>query len=202
MAEKYFGKRQKRTEDPRLIQGLAHYVDDIKLPDTLHAVFLRSFHAHARIKKIDTSEAAKVPGVVAIYTGKDVSARIGAVPCAAALPDLKVPDHRVLATNKVYFVGHPVAVVVAENRYAAKDAADLIQVDYDELPAVLNEEKGAQGGPILHEQFGTNIAYKLTAGEGDIDVGAHRAAIRSGVAQVPLQREIGVVRIAERLYLV
>ncbi|HKD14988.1 MAG TPA: xanthine dehydrogenase family protein molybdopterin-binding subunit [Candidatus Angelobacter sp.] len=169
MSEKYFGKRQKRTEDPRLIQGLAHYVDDIKLPDTLHAVFLRSFHAHARIKKIDTSEAAKVPGVVAIYTGKDVSARIGAVPCAAALPDLKVPDHRVLATNKVYFVGHPVAVVVAESRYSAKDAADLIQVDYDELPAVLNEEKGAQGGPILHEQFGTNVAYKLTAGEGDIE---------------------------------
>jgi carbon-monoxide dehydrogenase large subunit len=169
MAEKYFGKRQKRTEDPRLIQGLAHYVDDIKLPDTLHAVFLRSIHAHARIKKIDTSAASKVPGVVAIYTGKDVSAKIGAVPCAAALPDLKVPDHRVLATNKVYFVGHPVGVVVAESRYAAKDAADLIQVDYEELPVVMSEEKGAQGGPVIHEQFGTNIAYKLTAGEGDIE---------------------------------
>jgi aerobic carbon-monoxide dehydrogenase large subunit len=169
MAEKYFGKRQKRTEDPRLIQGLAHYVDDIKLPDTLHAVFLRSIHAHARIKKIDTGAASKVPGVVAIYTGKDVSAKIGPVPCAAALPDLKVPDHRVLATNKVYFVGHPVAVVVAENRYAAKDAADLIEVDYEELPVVMNEEKGAQGGPVIHEQFGTNIAYKLTAGEGDIE---------------------------------
>ena len=169
MAEKYFGKRQKRSEDPRLIQGLAHYVDDIKLPDTLHAVFLRSIHAHARIKKIDTSAASKVPGVVAIYTGKDVSAKIGPVPCAAALPDLKVPDHRVLATNKVYFVGHPLAVVVAENRYAAKDAADLIEVDYDELPVVTNEEKGAQGGPVVHEQFGTNIAYKLTAGEGDIE---------------------------------
>lgn len=169
MAEKYFGKRQKRTEDPRLIQGLAHYVDDIKLPDTLHAVFLRSIHAHARIKKIDTSAASKVPGVVAVYTGKDVSAKIGAVPCAAALPDLKVPDHRVLATNKVYFVGHPVAVVVAETRYAAKDAADLIEVDYEELPVVTDEEKGAQGGPVVHEQFGTNIAYKLTAGEGDIE---------------------------------
>lgn len=169
MAEKYFGKRQKRTEDPRLIQGLAHYVDDIKLPDTLHAVFLRSIHAHARIRKIDTSAASKVPGVVAVYTGKDVSAKIGAVPCAAALPDLKVPDHRVLATNKVYFVGHPVAVVVAETRYAAKDAADLIEVDYEELPVVTDEEKGAQGGPVVHEQFGTNIAYKLTAGEGDIE---------------------------------
>src|SRR5579863_2935672 len=169
MAEKYFGKRQKRTEDPRLIQGLAHYVDDIKLADTLHAVFLRSMYAHARIKSVDTSAAAKVPGVVAVYTGKDVSAKIGAVPCAASLPDLKVPDHRVLATNKVYFVGHPIAVVVAENKYAAKDAADLIQVDYEELHVVTDEEKAAQGGPIVHEQFGTNIAYKLTSGEGDID---------------------------------
>ena len=175
MSEKYFGKRQKRTEDPRLIQGLAHYVDDIKLPDTLHAVFLRSIYAHARIKNVDTSEARKAPGVVAIYTGKDVSAKIGAVPCAAALPDLKVPDHRVLATNKAYFVGHPIAVVVAENRYAAKDAVDLIQVDFEELPAVLNEERGAQGGPVLHEQFGTNIAYKLTSGEGDIEAALNSA---------------------------
>lgn len=169
MAEKYFGKRQKRTEDPRLIQGLAHYVDDIKLPETLHAVFLRSMYAHARIKGVDTSAATKVPGVVAVYTGKDISAKIGAVPCAAALPDLKVPDHRVLATDKVYFVGHPIAVVVAENKYAAKDAADLIQVDYQELPVVTDEEKATQGGPVIHEQFGTNVAYKLTAGEGDIE---------------------------------
>ncbi|HLJ87206.1 MAG TPA: glyceraldehyde dehydrogenase subunit alpha [Candidatus Angelobacter sp.] len=168
MAENYVGKRIKRTEDPRLIQGLAHYVDDIKLPDTLHAVFLRSIHAHARIKKIDTAAAAKAPGVVAVYTGKDVQ-KIGPVPCGAAVPDMKSPEHRVLATNKVYFVGHPVAVVVATNRYAAKDAADLIEVDYEELPAVVNEEKAAQGGPVIHEQFGSNIAYKLTAGEGDIE---------------------------------
>jgi carbon-monoxide dehydrogenase large subunit len=169
MAETYVGKRVKRTEDPRLIKGLAHYVDDIKLPDTLHAVFVRSIYAHARIKSVDVSEASKAPGVVAVYTGKDVSQKIGAVPCAAALPDLKVPDHRVLATNKVYFVGHPIAVVVAHDKYAAKDAADLIQVDYEELPVAMDEEKAAQGGPVIHEQFGTNIAYKLTAGEGDIE---------------------------------
>ncbi len=169
MAEKLVGQRLKRTEDPRLIKGLAHYVDDIKLPDTLHAVFVRSIYAHARIKGVDTSQASKAPGVVAVYTGKDVAQKIGPVPCAAALPDLKVPDHRVLATNKVYFVGHPIAVVVATDKYAAKDAADLIQVDYEELPVVLDEEKGAQGGPVIHEQFGTNISYKLTAGEGDIE---------------------------------
>src|SRR5437764_3617574 len=169
MAEKFVGQRLKRTEDPRLIKGLAHYVDDIRLPDTLHAVFVRSIYAHARIKSVDVSEASKAPGVVAVYTGKDVSHKIGPVPCAAALPDLKVPDHRVLATNKVYFVGHPIAVVVAHDKYTAKDAADLVQVDYEELPVAMDEEKAAQGGPVIHEQFGTNIAYKLTAGEGDIE---------------------------------
>jgi carbon-monoxide dehydrogenase large subunit len=170
MAEKFVGKSIKRTEDPRLIQGLAHYVDDIKLPDTLHAVFVRSIYAHARIKKIDTSAASKTAGVVAVYTGKDISQKIGPVPCGAAIPDMKVPDHRVLATSKVYWVGHPVAVVIAENKYIARDAADLIQIDYDELPPVLDEEKAADPkSPVIHEQFGSNIAYKLTAGEGDIE---------------------------------
>ena len=169
MAEKTVGKPIKRTEDPRLIQGLAHYVDDIRLPDTLHAMFVRSIYAHARIKAIDTTAALKLPGVVAVYTGKDL-AKVGPVPCGAAIPDMKVPDHRVLATNKVYWVGHPVAVVVAENKFAARDAVDLVQVDYEELPIVLDEEKAADPkSPVIHEQFGTNIAYKLTAGEGDIE---------------------------------
>jgi carbon-monoxide dehydrogenase large subunit len=169
MAEKTVGKPIRRTEDPRLIQGLAHYVDDVRLPDTLHAAFLRSIYAHARIKSIDTTAAQKLPGVMAVYTGKDVQ-KIGVVPCAAALPDLKVPEHRVLAMSKVYFVGHPVAVVVAETKAAARDALDLIEVDYEELPVVMDEEKAADPkSPVIHEQFGTNIAYKLTSGEGDID---------------------------------
>jgi carbon-monoxide dehydrogenase large subunit len=177
MAEKFVGKSVKRTEDPRLIQGLAHYVDDIRLPDTLHVAFLRSIYAHARIKSIDTSAALTLPGVVAVYTGKDV-ARIGPVPCGAAIPDMKTPNHTVLATNKVYFVGHLVAAVVAENKYAARDALDLIQVDYEELPVVMDEEKAAdKNSPVIHEQFGTNIAYKLTAGEGDIEA-ALKAADR------------------------
>jgi carbon-monoxide dehydrogenase large subunit len=169
MAEKTVGKAVKRTEDPRLIQGLAHYVDDIRLPDTLHAAFLRSIYAHARIKSIDTTAAQKLPGVVAVYTGKDVQ-KIGVVPCGAAIPDMKAPEHRVLPLNKVYFVGHPVAVVVAETKAAARDALDLIEVDYQELPVVLDEEKAADPkSPVIHEALGTNIAYKLTAGEGDIE---------------------------------
>src|SRR3989442_1842169 len=167
---KYVGQRVKRTEDPRLIQGLGHYVDDVKLPDTLHVAFLRSMYAHARIKSIDTSEASHAPGVVAVYTGKDVAAKIGAVPCARALPGLKVPDYRVLATDHVVFVGQPIAVVVAADRYAARDAIDLIMIDYEELPAVVDVEEAAkEGGPLVYEEYGDNIAYKLTAGEGDID---------------------------------
>lgn len=168
MTNKYVGQRVKRTEDPRLIKGLAHYVDDIRLPDTLHVAFVRSVYAHARINGIDTSEALKAPGVVAVYTGKDV-AKIGPVPCASALPDLKVPDYRVLAQDKVYFVGHPIAAVVARDAYAARDAVDLVAVDYDDLPAVVDVEAAAKGGTVIHENFGDNIAYKLTAGEGDID---------------------------------
>lgn len=168
MANKYVGQRIKRTEDPRLIQGLGHYVDDIKLPDTLYVSFLRSMYAHARISNVDVSEAAAAPGVVAVYTGQDV-AKVGPVPCAAALPDLKVPDYRVLASNHVVFVGQPIAAVVATDRYSARDAVDLIMVDYEELPAVVDVEEAAKGGPLVYEEYGDNIAYKLTAGEGDID---------------------------------
>ncbi len=175
MAEKYVGKRVKRTEDPRLIKGLAHYVDDIGLPNTLHVAFVRSMYAHARINGIDTTAAASAPGVVAVYTGKDIAEKVGPVPCAAVLPDLKVPDYRVLATGKALFVGHPIAAVVAIDKYAARDAVDLIEVDYEDLPAVVDVEAAATGGPVIHESFGDNIAYKLTSGEGDIEAALKNA---------------------------
>src|SRR5947209_14587200 len=166
---RYVGRRVKRTEDPRLIKGLAHYVDDIRLPDTLHVAFVRSIYAHARIGGVDAGEALKASGVVAVFTGEDVAEKVGPVPCAGNLPDLKVPDHKVLATDKVYFVGHPIAAVVATDAYAARDAADLVVVDYEELPAVVDAEEAAKGGAVIHEKFGDNVAYKLTAGEGDIE---------------------------------
>jgi aerobic carbon-monoxide dehydrogenase large subunit len=166
---KFVGQRVKRTEDPRLIKGLAHYVDDIRLPDTLQVAFVRSIYAHARINSIDMSEALKLPGIVAVYTSKDIAGKIGPVPCASALPGLKVPDYRVLAQDKVYFVGQPIAAVVARDAYAARDALDLVMVDYEELPVVIDVEEAAKGGTVIYENFGDNIAYKLTAGEGDID---------------------------------
>src|SRR6185436_12183949 len=161
MAEKFVGKPIKRTEDPRLIKGLAHYVDDIRLPDTLHVAFVRSIYAHARITSIDTTEALKMPGVVAVYTGKDIATKIGPVPCAAALPDLKVPDYRVLATNKALFVGHPIAAVVAMDKYTAADAVEHVGVFYEELPFVSHPIEGVDtNGTIIHEHFEDNIAYK------------------------------------------
>ena len=127
MPNNYVGQRVKRTEDPRLIKGLAHYVDDIALPGTLHVSFVRSIYAHARITGIDTSAALAAPGVVAVYTGRDVE-KIGSVPCASALPELKIPDHRVLASDKVYFVGHPIAAVVAVDRYAAEFRSSFVRI--------------------------------------------------------------------------
>ncbi|HSE34479.1 MAG TPA: xanthine dehydrogenase family protein molybdopterin-binding subunit [Pyrinomonadaceae bacterium] len=171
MATKYVGQRVKRTEDPRLIKGLAHYVDDIRLPDTLHVCFVRSIYPHARINSIDTSAALAAPGVVAVYTGKDIAGKLGPVPCASALPDLKVPDFRPLANDKVLFVGHPIAAVVATDRYVARDAVDLVMVDYEDLPAVVDVEEAAKGTTVIHENFGDNIAYKMSSGEGDVDAG-------------------------------
>ena len=196
MTENYVGRRVKRTEDPRLIRGLAHYVDDIALPNTLHVAFVRSYYAHAKINGIDTSAALAVPGVVAVYTGKDVADKIGPVPCAGALPDLKVPDHRVLAKNKVYFVGHPVVAIVAKDRYAARDAADLVVVDYEDLPAVTDVEAAAAGGPVIHDGFSDNIAYKLTSGEGDVDA-AFAAADRT-VKQRVLHKRLAPIAMEPR----
>lgn len=167
---KYMGQKVKRTEDPRLIQGLAHYVDDIKLADTLHVVILRSQYAHARINSIDTAAARSAPGVAAVYTGSDVDGKVGYVPCAAALPGLNVPKYPVLAQGKVCFVGQPVAAIVATDKYLARDAMDLIEVDYDPLDAVVDAEAAArQDSPVIHDEFGSNIAFEHSAGTGDID---------------------------------
>ncbi|PYT93822.1 MAG: carbon monoxide dehydrogenase [Acidobacteria bacterium] len=138
--ETFVGKRIRRREDPRLITGTATYVEDVQMPGMHYAVILRSPHAAARIRSIDTKQAVAAPGVVCVFTGKDIKG-VGAVPCGIAMPDLRVPPHTILATDRVYFVGHPIAVVVARDRYLARDAADLIEVDYQVLPAVADPEK-------------------------------------------------------------
>jgi carbon-monoxide dehydrogenase large subunit len=167
--ETLVGKRLRRREDPRLITGTATYVDDIKMPGMHYAAILRSPHAAANIRSIDTSKAASHKGVLAVFTGKDTH-DAGSVPCGASLPGLRVPDHRVLATDRVYYVGHPVAVVVAIDRYVAADAADLIEVDWEVLPAVADPEKAlATGAPAVHPQWPDNTAFVFHQEGGEVD---------------------------------
>jgi aerobic carbon-monoxide dehydrogenase large subunit len=167
--ETLVGKRVRRREDPRLITGTATYVEDIQMPGMNYAVIVRSPHAAARIRSIDTKAAAAAPGVVSIFTGKDTKG-VGPVPCGASLPGLRVPHHHILATDRVYFVGHPVAVVVARDRYLARDAADLIEVDYDVLPAVAHPEKAlAKGAPAVHPEWPDNTAFTYHAEGGNVD---------------------------------
>src|SRR6059058_3086380 len=122
--ESLVGKRVRRREDPRLITGTAVYLDDLKMPGMHHAVIVRSPHAAAKIRSIQVQPALQRNGVVAVFTGPDIQG-LGAVPCAASLPGLRVPFHHLLAQDRVYFTGHPVAVVVATDRYLAQDAAEL-----------------------------------------------------------------------------
>jgi carbon-monoxide dehydrogenase large subunit len=173
----YIGRAMKRVEDPRLLKGLATYTDDVRLPGMLHAAILRSPYAHARIRRIDTAAARAIPGVVAVLTGADVNDSCGLIPCSAAIPDLKAPKHTVLAGDRVYFVGHGVAVVVATDPYIARDGVDAIEVDYDPLPVVVNPEEAVkEGTPLTHPELGTNIAFSQSvAGGGDIDDAFRRA---------------------------
>src|ERR1700691_3683065 len=167
--EKLVGKRIRRREDPRLITGTATYVDDIKMPGMHYACIVRSPHAAAKIRSIDISKAAKHPGVAAVFTGRDTE-KVGPVPCGASLPGLRVPHHHILATERVYFVGHPVAVVVATDRYIAADAADLVEVDYDALPAVTDPEKAiAPGAPPVHPEWPDNTAFTFHQEGGEVD---------------------------------
>jgi carbon-monoxide dehydrogenase large subunit len=168
-ATHYLGKPLKRKEDPRLIQGLAHYVDDIALVGMQHAAILRSPYAHAKIRSIDVSKAQAAPGVSLVLTGADLRGSIGIIPCAAQIPDMKSAPRPVLALDRVRFVGEGVAVVVATSRYAARDAVDLIEVDYDPLTPVVNPEKAMEkGSTVLYDDHKDNIAYRWELEGGDI----------------------------------
>jgi carbon-monoxide dehydrogenase large subunit len=176
---KWVGRRLPRKEDPRLIQGLSHYTDDLRLPGMLHCAFVRSQHANAKIASIETSAARSVEGVVAVITAADLT-DVGGVPCAGALPDLKLPPHPPLAKGHVRYVGEPVAAVVAEDFYAARDAAELVMVDYDSLPAAVDMEKALEGGPLVHPQFGTNLAFTHALKNGDVAGAFQRADVVVG----------------------
>jgi aerobic carbon-monoxide dehydrogenase large subunit len=161
-AERYTGASIKRSEDPRILTGAGRYVDDIKLPGMLHAAFVRSPLAHARVLSADASAARALPGVVAVLTGADLESMT--VPGPDALMALMgwagpTPEFTLLATDKVRFVGDPVAVVIAESRYVAEDGCDLVEVEYDDLPPIVKAGFALDpSSPPLFANLGDNIA--------------------------------------------
>jgi aerobic carbon-monoxide dehydrogenase large subunit len=168
----YVGESVKRVEDPRFIQGQGSYVANLKLLDMAYAAIKRSPYAHARIKSIHTEAARNLDGVIAVYTGRDLvegikfSGPCGALPCGWVPPDTKVPTHHPLAVDKVNHVGDGVAVVVAESAYVAQDALDLIEVDYDPLPAVVNPRTAVEEGTVqLYDEIADNISFYWPLGD-------------------------------------
>ncbi|HET9754152.1 MAG TPA: molybdopterin cofactor-binding domain-containing protein [Myxococcales bacterium] len=167
MTEKLFGQSIKRREDPRLITGKGNYVDDVRLPGTLHAAFVRSPHAHARIRGIDVTAAKKLKGVAAVYTGKDlVAGGMKPIPVGWLIPNMKIPARYPLAVDRARHMGEAVAVVLAESPYLARDAAELVSVDWEPLPAVADGVKALQpGAPAVHDEAPDNVSFRWQLGD-------------------------------------
>jgi aerobic carbon-monoxide dehydrogenase large subunit len=165
----HIGESLKRKEDYRFLTGAGNYTDDINLANQTYAVFVRSPHAHAAIKSIDLKTAKAMPGVVEIFTGKDVEGKMGGLPCGWLInnPDgspMKEPPHPILAQGKVRYVGDHVAMVVAETLEQAKNAAEAVAVDYDVLSAVVNVTEAAKA-TALHDAAPDNQCYKWHLGD-------------------------------------
>jgi carbon-monoxide dehydrogenase large subunit len=164
------GQPVRRTEDPVLVQGQGRYTDDLNLPNQAHAVFVRSRNGHGIIKKIDTETARGMPGVLAVYTGHDLAA-YGTMKCVVPFKnrdgsEMKKPPRHSLHTDKVRFVGDPIAVVVAETTMQAKDAAEAVEIEIEELPSVTKLSEAAKpGAPQLYEDVPNNIALDYLYGD-------------------------------------
>jgi carbon-monoxide dehydrogenase large subunit len=169
----------RRREDPRLVTGAGAFVDDLRVPGCLHAAMVRSPHAHARIRAIDVAAARRAPGVVGVYVAADLGPAGAPMPIYAPHPALPVPCKIMpLARERVRFVGEPVAVVIAEDAYRAWDALDLVRVEYEPLPAVVDVEAAlAPGAPILHEEVGSNVVAEWRQRVGDADAALRAAPV-------------------------
>ncbi len=196
VAERYTGASIKRSEDPRILTGAGRYVDDIKLPGMLHAAFVRSPLAHGQVLKVDVSAAQALPGVVAVFTGADLAAMTvpGQDPLFAMMgAGGPMPEYTLLATDKVRFMGDPVAVVVAVSRYLAEDGCELVEVDYAELPPVVSADFALDAGsPPLFANLGNNIIGPHKRSEfGDV-AGTFAAADRVAEFRIDVHRHQNV----------
>jgi aerobic carbon-monoxide dehydrogenase large subunit len=181
MASRIFGSAIKRREDPRLVTGQAKYTDDFVLPGMVYMSVVRSPYAHAKIKNIDTKKAASMPGVVGVFTGQQMKdAGFGPIPCAWVVPgsDTKTPPYPAIAIDTVRYVGNAVAIVVAQDRYQARDAADAVDVDYDSLPVTVDAYKATTSGePQLHADVPNNICFHWKVSGGDVDAAFRNAEV-------------------------
>jgi carbon-monoxide dehydrogenase large subunit len=189
------GSSRKRVEDPRLLRGEGQYVDDLRLEGVVEVAFLRSAHAHARISHIDIAAAQHAHGVVEVWTGDDVRAFPRIPSNARGVHQHHLPPLPPLACEEVTMAGYPLAAVVATTRDLARDAVDLIEVEYAPLPTITSAEDAlASGAPLLFPEFGTNLVYSVTRSGGDVarDLAPaeRRLQLRlrhSRLAQVPME---------------
>jgi carbon-monoxide dehydrogenase large subunit len=161
-----------RKEDKKLLQGQAQWVDNMRVPGMVYLGVVRSPYAHARIKSVDVKPALAHSGVVAAWSGADIDEEwAGSLPCAwIPTEDTNAPEHKPVAIDKARYVGDAVAVIAATSRGAAEDASELVEVEYEPLPAVVDPEAAlADGAPLVHEQFGTNRCYTWTLEAGEVD---------------------------------
>lgn len=188
------GRARPRVEDLRLITGRGRFVENVALPGLLHLALVRSPYPHARIARLDTTAARAAPGVRAVVTGAETPV-VANLPAAPVAPNLKVPPFELLCRSVVRAVGMPVAAVVATSREAAVDAAQLVEVDYEPLPAVADAEAAlAPDAPLLYPELRSNVCYTLEVGHGDVDAAfagaAHVTRLRvrfPRLAAVPLE---------------
>src|SRR5947208_3297111 len=173
---KYIGQPLRRREDFKFVTGKGRYTDDLKVPGMLHMAVLRSPHAHAIIKQVDLSAAKAAPGVRLALSGADLAGKIGSIVPNWIMPGTKVPDRPVVAIDRVRFVGECVALGVAESQARAHDAIALVDVDYETLPAVVDEEAAIRdGAPQLHDNVANNITTVYKVGGGDYEKAAREA---------------------------
>src|ERR671925_306703 len=180
MTTSLIGARIPRKEDYRFLTGSGQYTDDVALPGQTYAAFVRSPHAHAVLRSVKTDKAKKAPGVIAIYTGADLAAaKVGGLPCGWLITDvngkpMKEPPYPVLAQGKVRHVGERVAVVIAGTPEQAKDAAELVDVSYDVLPAVVDPVAAITAKPIHDVE--NNVCYVWALGDkGAVDAAFAKA---------------------------
>ena len=193
-----FGASVLRREDARFLTGRGRYTDDITIPGTTHAAFVRSPHAHARIRSIDITRAQSVRGVRAVFTGAQLAAGgVNGIPVGWLLPDIKTPSRPPLAIGRARHVGEAVAVVIADNPYVARDAADLIDVDYDPLPAVVDTASALTNNTLVHDDAPSNRCFHWSLGDqGPVDA-AFKAASHI-VRQKMLNQRLAAVAMEPR----